>query len=153
MHKILGVLVTLFTMVAVPLWPGVVQADIMSNEQQVVIHAEIAANRIIIVNDKGQMTTIFSNTSQNVTPEVRLKQPAGAVQMLTPALLAQYEQVIKSHSNMTGVSIAVPEQLAPKAALQQLEPPSRLVAAANSMQTSTVTKFMARLSPPFFIKS
>jgi hypothetical protein len=142
MHKVLGVLVAVFAVVFFLASPVTAHADTASSEQQVVIHAAIAASRLIIVNDQGQMVTIYSNTSQAVTPEVHVSSPAGARQPLTPELLHQYNQFIQGQPKMAGVQLHVP-----------LPQPQRVAQPRRTgVQTVSVAKFIAHLSPQFFIK-
>ena len=146
MHKVLGVLVTLFAVATTMLLPVSVHAQtITSSEQQVIIHASVAASRIIVVNDKGQMTKIYSNTKENVLPQVHAGSPIGPEQALTPELLDQYNQVLATHHELQGVEIPV--------AIPRPVPQGIAKLLHSKQEPASGTKFIAQLSPPFFTKS
>lgn len=92
---------------AFSLMPASASAQTISITQTITITATVAHARTIIVNDKGQMTKIYSNTAQDVTPKVYLNDFPGESRPLTPALVKQYRQVIDRQKNLVGVAIPV----------------------------------------------
>lgn len=84
-----------------------VSADTLSVTQIITIKATVAPMRSIVVNDKGQMTMIYSNTDQNVTPKVYLNEAPGPERLLTPALKAQYDKILRHTKDKVGVAIPV----------------------------------------------
>lgn len=87
-------------------------ADSLSTTQVITITATVAPARSIVVNDQHQMTMIYSNTAENVTPKVYLNKAPGPELALTPQLLSQYNQIMSHTKNKVGVAIPVNPPLA-----------------------------------------
>jgi hypothetical protein len=82
--------------------PGV-SADTISVSQTITVTAVIAPARYIIVNKTGIITSILSNSAQDVAPKVYLGNPQGVQQSLTPALQKKYESILLHyHGNKVG---------------------------------------------------
>lgn len=84
-----------------------VSAKTISITQTITITATVAPARSIVINDKGEMIKIYSNTTENVTPRVYLNDVPGEARPLTPGLLKQYKQVMSQQKNVVGVAIPV----------------------------------------------
>lgn len=69
-----------------------------------VITAKIAPVRIIVVDNKGKITQVISNTKENVTPTVHKNSPDGKKTVLTQSISKQYKTILKSSdTHKTGV--------------------------------------------------
>jgi hypothetical protein len=87
--------------------PAAAGAQTISVSQTITITATVAPKRSIVVNDKGQMTKIYSNTDQNVEPGVYLNDVPGESRPLTPELKKQYDDIMAKQKKVIGVSIPV----------------------------------------------
>jgi hypothetical protein len=104
--RFLGVLLALVSVLTFTV-TAPVSAGTISVTQTITVTARVLPKRSIVVNDKGQMTKIYSNTTENVTPKVYLNDVPGEARSLTPELLQQYYQVIGNQKHLAGVAIPV----------------------------------------------
>lgn len=61
-----------------------------------VIRSHVAAVRIIVVNNNGEVTQIYRNTDVEVAPDVRLMTSDGQRTGYTAAIAAQYQKIAPS---------------------------------------------------------
>src|SRR3712207_5966059 len=112
MRRSFGKLFLMVIAVCMVAGSGTVSAGTISVTQTITITATVAPARSIVVNDQGQMTKIYSNTAENLTPKVYLYDVPGETRPLTPALLKQYNQIISQQKDLVGVAIPVDQPLA-----------------------------------------
>ncbi len=79
--------------------PVTVQADTVSDSQEIGVRATVLPARYIILDFTGRISQILSNTAENVTPSVyRDKIAAGRELPLTAQLLTQYNSLLATVS-------------------------------------------------------
>jgi hypothetical protein len=119
MRRVLGSVLLLFVVLGLVITPAA-SASTMSVTQVITITATVAPTRSIVVNDAGQITKIYSNTNEKVTPKVYLNKAPGRELPLTPALLAQYDSVISQARFLNGIEIPVEPPVAKGSAVQKM---------------------------------
>lgn len=108
MRLIFGSVFLFCAVVVSLLLPHAASAQTISITQTITITATVAPARSIVINDQGQITKIYSNTAENVTPNVYVNEaPTGQRLPLTADLRSQYEQIISKQKNLAGVAIPV----------------------------------------------
>lgn len=120
MRVLRGVLISLSVIGTSLCMPINAAAHTVSVSQTITITAVVAPKRSIVVNDSGQMTKIYSNTNDTITPQVYLNDYPGAARPLTPELLEQYNAVISRQKFLNGVAIPVEPQPADPASVREL---------------------------------
>jgi hypothetical protein len=77
--------------------PSGVSADTLSQSAVVTVRATVLPARYVIVDERGVITSIITNTSQDVIPTAYLGSisPENA-RPLTPQLLESYQKIIKN---------------------------------------------------------
>ena len=108
MKRFLASLTAIVFVVATLVVPASASAQTLSVTQEITITARVLPARSIVVNDKGQMIRIYSNTDENVTPMVYINKAPGEQTALTPKLKKQYQAVLAQHKNLIGIAIEVP---------------------------------------------
>lgn len=88
--------------------PSTASAETKSVTQIITITATVLPARSIVVNDRGQMTKIYSNTDQDVTPKVYVNKAPGELGVMTPELQKQYDSIMAKTKQKVGVAIDVP---------------------------------------------
>ena len=130
--------------------PVSVRAETVSMSAQFTVHAAIAPARSIIVNDDGKMTKIYSNTTQDVVPDVYVGDIDGKPLPLTPELQSQYATSIAAADTKIGLIAVKPivsliERPQPSEQLQKLFSGNTFASESNNS--------LSALSPLFLTKS
>lgn len=74
------------------------------NKQQLRTSGQVLPAQHIVINEKGEITQILSNTSEDVMPKVYLKEIAsGNERSITPEIQERYRQLVPPGSAKPGI--------------------------------------------------
>lgn len=83
---------------------GHVSANPVTITQEITVTAVVPAHRDIVLDNKGNITAVYSNTLEDVTPTAyRLAIASGNEVPLTPELYAAYRQAVPAGTAKYGV--------------------------------------------------